>query len=58
MELDLSYQGAIWVLDIMTTTDPDLEPGVAMFNFFFSQMMLFGLIGLLAKMIVRTINRS
>lgn len=58
MDIDLGYTGAIWVMDILTTTDPDLAPGCHLFNFFFTQPIFFGLIGLLCKLIVRTINRS
>jgi len=58
MDIGLDYSGAIWMLDIMTSTDPDMLPGCEMFNFFFSQMMLFALIGLIIKMIVRVLTRS
>jgi hypothetical protein len=57
-DIDLSYQGAIWMLDILSSTDPDMQPGCEMFNFFFSQMMFFALIGLLIKWIVRALSRS
>lgn len=58
MDIDLGYNGAVWILDIMTTTDPDMVAGCEMFNFFFSQMMFFALIGLLIKWIVRALSRS
>ena len=58
MDIGLDYSGAIWVLEILTTTDPDMAPGVEMFNFFVSTMMLFTIIGMIIKMIVRILTRS
>jgi hypothetical protein len=57
-DIDLSYSGSVWILEILTTTDQDMVAGCEMFNFFFSQMMFFALIGLLIQWIVRTLSRT
>jgi hypothetical protein len=57
-DIDLSYQGALWYLEILTSTDPDMQPGCYLFNVFFSIQIFFGIIGLLIQWIVRTLSRS
>jgi len=56
--IDLAYDGPVWILSILSTTDPDMAAGVEMFNFFFGMMMLFTIIGTIIKMIVRVLTRS
>jgi hypothetical protein len=56
--ITLDYDAAIWVLEIYSTTDPDMQAGAYLFNFFFSQMIFFALIGIIIKMIVRVLTRS
>lgn len=45
-------------VELLTTTNPDLEAGVELFNFFFSILMNVALVGMIIKMIVRALGRS
>lgn len=58
MPIDLNWFGSIPVMEVMQTIDPNTIPYAYIFNWFFSTIIFFGVIGLLMGMAFRVINRS
>ncbi|MEM4958890.1 MAG: hypothetical protein QXX12_03330 [Nanopusillaceae archaeon] len=58
MEFGLGYVGELFYLELLSSTDPDMQGACFLFNWFFSLTMTFALIALLVAVILRPLTRS
>lgn len=58
MQFGLGYVGELFYLELLSSTDPDMQGACFLFNWFFSLTMTFALIALLVAVILRPLTRS
>lgn len=58
MEFGLGYIGELPYLELLTSTDPDMQGPLFLFNWFFSLTMTFGLVAVLVAIVLRPLTRS
>jgi len=58
MEFGLGYVGELFYMALLTSSDPEMNGAVYLFNWFFSLVMTFGLIAMLCGIIIRPLTRS
>lgn len=58
MEFGIGYIGELFYMELLASTDPDMQGACFLFNWFFSLVMTFGLVAVLVAIIIRPLTRS
>lgn len=58
MEFGIGYVGQLFYMELLTSTDPDMQGACFLFNWFFSLTMTFSLLALLVAIVLRPLTRS